>query len=450
MYSLTQGIEIIGRAKDSGYKKPIYLIRTQDKKFIQLTSLLFYIVVALKENKDLIEAASSVSNFVNKYVDVQTIEILIKEKLAPLGIIIDSNSQNKIQVKTAPDLLLGLKFRFTLLSENTTNVIADIFRLLYFPPVVLIILLSFLVLNIWFFSMHSINAVFHQILNQPFFFLLVLTLLIVSSLFHEIGHAAACKYGGGKAGRIGTGLYLIWPAFFTDVTDVYRLNRAAKLRTDLGGIYFNAIFALFVAGGYFFTHFEPLLLLVLIQDTEILHQLLPFVRLDGYFIVSDIIGIPDLFTRIMPLLKSFLPGQQKNTTKDLKPWARWIVGLWILLTIPLLAYFLIVMIIHLPQIFLTTKASFLTQMQAVSASFIQGHYLLTIIQMLQLIILLLPALGILLILFRLSRTVGITLINWKPVKQLFFPNPHKTHNNFSTSHPIIIFQANDKSSFTKG
>ena len=39
---------------------------------------------------------------------------------------------------------------------------------------------------------------------------------------------------------MGTGLYLVWPAFYTDVTDSYRLGRAGRLRTDLGGLYFNA------------------------------------------------------------------------------------------------------------------------------------------------------------------------------------------------------------------
>ena len=43
---------------------------------------------------------------------------------------------------------------------------------------------------------------------------------------------------------MGAGLYIVWPAFYTDVTDAYRLGRGGRLRTDLGGIYFNAIFAL--------------------------------------------------------------------------------------------------------------------------------------------------------------------------------------------------------------
>ena len=47
---------------------------------------------------------------------------------------------------------------------------------------------------------------------------------------------------------MGAGLYLVWPAFYTDVTDSYRLGRGGRLQTDLGGLYFNAIVAVAITG----------------------------------------------------------------------------------------------------------------------------------------------------------------------------------------------------------
>ena len=61
--------------------------------------------------------------------------------------------------------------------------------------------------------------------------------------FHEFGHAAAAAAVAPRRARWATGLYLMWPAFYTDVTDSYRLGRGGRLRTDLGGLYFNAIVA---------------------------------------------------------------------------------------------------------------------------------------------------------------------------------------------------------------
>ena len=82
--------------------------------------------------------------------------------------------------------------------------------------------------------------------------MLVLTFVLTaaSAGFHEFGHAAACRYGGAKPGVIGGGIYLVWPVFFTDVTDSYRLDRRGRLRTDLGGLYFNMLFSLATVGAW--------------------------------------------------------------------------------------------------------------------------------------------------------------------------------------------------------
>ena len=42
-------------------------------------------------------------------------------------------------------------------------------------------------------------------------------------------------------GNIGFALYFIYPAFYTDVTKVWRLPRLKRAVVDLGGIYFQAI-----------------------------------------------------------------------------------------------------------------------------------------------------------------------------------------------------------------
>ena len=47
--------------------------------------------------------------------------------------------------------------------------------------------------------------------------------MISSSFFHELGHAAACKYFGIRHGGIGFGLYLNFPVLYTDVTEVWKL-----------------------------------------------------------------------------------------------------------------------------------------------------------------------------------------------------------------------------------
>ena len=184
--------------------------------------------------------------------------------------------------------------------------------------------------------------------------LLTFALTILSASFHEFGHAAACRYSGGRPGAMGCGLYLVWPAFYTDVTDAYRLDRRGRLRTDLGGLYFNAIFALATFGAWALTGVEALLLLIPVQVLQMVHQLLPFIRMDGYHILSDLVGVPDLFARIKPTLLGFVPGRRhQEKAAVLKPWVRVVVLLWVLTVVPLLLFSLLTVVISAPRMVAT-------------------------------------------------------------------------------------------------
>ena len=110
----------------------------------------------------------------------------------------------------------------------------------------------------WLFGRGRLGSASRYVLLHPLLVLLVLGLSVASMLFHECGHAAACRYGGARPGVIGMGIYVIWPAFFTNVTNAYRLGRAGRIRTDLGGVYFNAIFVLPLTAAYLATGYAPL------------------------------------------------------------------------------------------------------------------------------------------------------------------------------------------------
>jgi putative peptide zinc metalloprotease protein len=178
------------------------------------------------------------------------------------------------------------------------------------------------------------------------------TLFIASAAFHELGHAASCRYGGARPGRIGAGIYLLWPSFFTNVTDSYRLNRAGRLRTDLGGLYFNLLSILALVGLYAATGAEVLLLAIAAIHLQMLEQLLPFARFDGYWILSDLIGVPDLFARVGPILKNALTRGRHPDPRitGMRPAARAAVTAWVLCLLPVLAATLGYLLLHLPAI----------------------------------------------------------------------------------------------------
>jgi len=366
---------------------------------IQLPQLLYMVAEEIDGSQSYEEISRRVSERFGRGLSAENVEFLVDEKLRPLGVVAQADGSSPELKKLDP--LLALKFRAALVPEGVVNAITTIFRPLYLPPVVAAVLGGLVALDVWLFFFHGIAQGLRQVLYDPAFVLLLLGLVILSAAFHECGHATACRYGGARPGVMGAGIYIVWPAFYTDVTDAYRLGKAGRLRTDLGGVYFNVIFILLTAGAYALTGFEPLLLVIPLQHIEILHQFLPFLRLDGYYIVSDLTGVPDMFARIKPTLASLLPWRETDErVAELKPWVRGAVTAYVFTVIPALLFMFGLMVINAPRIFATAWDSFFVQLHKVeqaSSVFSMG------VGGLQMAILVLPSLGIVVTFARTGR-----------------------------------------------
>jgi putative peptide zinc metalloprotease protein len=410
---LADGIDLIGEYEGSGFKEPHYLARRADGQVVQLSWLLFLVAKAVNGERDCAGIAESVNLAFERQVSADNVCWLIDNKLRPLGVLASADGSSPDV--TPLDPLLALRWRTGLVSERAVQRITTTFKPLFFPPIVVAAIAGLLALDWWLFLHHGLAEGARETLYQPLLFLMVFALVVVSAGFHEVGHATACAYGGAKPGKMGAGLYLVWPAFYTDVTDAYRLGRGGRLRTDLGGVYFNTLFCLVTAGVYFGTGFEPLLIVVFLQQLEIVHQMLPFLRLDGYYVVSDLTGVPDLFTRMKPILTSFIPGRPADKrVQELKPWVRFAVTAWVLLVIPILLVNLLLIAVNLPRLFATAFDSITTQAEHIGLS------ATGLVSLVQIIALGLPLLGVVFTFYRLGTRTARGAWRWSsgsPVRQ---------------------------------
>ena len=356
---VADGTELLGELKDSGFTQPQSLVRRADGQVIQLSRLLYMVLCLLDGTRGADTIAAELSAGLGRTLTGDQVRYLVVAKLAPLGLVA---GQGAPAPPTASPLL-ALRARVTLLPAAAACAAGTLLRPLFRPPVVAAVIVSVVALDFWIFTTHGLGLAFRQVLNDPVDLLLVAGLSVISAMFHECGHAAGCRYGGARPGRIGAGIYLVWPAFFTNVTDSYRLSRVGRLRTDLGGLYFNMIFMLVLAACYAATSAEILLLVIAVTHMEMLEQLLPFVRFDGYFILSDLVGVPDLFNRVAPVLREWLSHVRSGFTRagdpgrhgdpratGLRRSARIVITVWVLCVIPLLAGTLGYLVLHLPEV----------------------------------------------------------------------------------------------------
>jgi putative peptide zinc metalloprotease protein len=402
---LADGVQLQGEFEGSGFKEGRFLVKRGDGQIIQLDKLMYLIVEHIDGRRSLDEIGELVSEKYGRTVSGGNVATLIGNNLYRDGIV--PGPDGKVPQLKKVDPMLRLKMRMTLLPEGPVNAVAGLLKPLFWPPVIVAVLVAFVATDIWYFVSHGVGQGLRDTLYQPITMLLLYSLLILSIGWHELGHATACKYSGARPGKIGFGIYVIWPAFFTDVTEVYTLGKAGRVRTDLGGVYFNAIFTIAVAGVYFLTGFEPILVLILMQHLLILYNFMPMLRMDGYFVIADSTGVPDLFARMKPVLKSMHPKKEapKEVT-ELKQGVRRAVTVWVLLALPVLFFVFTMMVIHAPRLLATTWDSFFVQKNKISAAMSDGSLAQAAVGGIQTAMLLLPVGGMGLTAFNVSKRIG--------------------------------------------
>ncbi|WP_210481565.1 hypothetical protein [Naasia sp. SYSU D00948] len=394
------GVQLLGDMEGSGYREPPALVRRGDGQVLQLTPLLYRVLSAADGTSTLEDIARRVGAETRRRVEAGDVRTLLMSQLLPLGLIrrLDGGEP---EVKRS-DPLLRMRFRVAVTDPERTRTLTAPFARLFTPFLVVPVLLAFAVVGWWVLFERGLAAATRQAFDRPALLLLVFVITVLSAAFHEFGHAAAATRAGATPGRMGAGLYLVWPAFYTDVTDSYRLGRWGRLRTDLGGLYFNAIVAVLIAAVWLLTRDDALLLVVASQLLLMVRQLAPFVRFDGYHVLADATGVPDLFQRIGPTLRGLLPWRWRSPeSRELKPWARAVITVWVLLVVPLLVLTAVLLILAFPRIVGTALGELGEQVQLLGdaggdAGAVAGHVL-------AMIAIAIPVAGMAYLLVRMAR-----------------------------------------------
>ncbi len=398
------GLALIGEAEGSGYRTPPALVRRADGQTLQLTPLLYAVVEAIDGRRTPEEIAEAVRVRTGKPVSADNVETLVEEQLRPLGVLTKPDGTQPELKRSNP--LLGLRAKVAVTSPRSTRMITAPFTVLFSPLFWVPVLLVFLGVTWWLLMEQGLASAVKDAFDRPLLLLTVFAVTILSAGFHEFGHAAAARRGGAQPGVMGAGLYLVWPAFYTDVTDSYRLGRIGRLRTDLGGLYFNAIVAVGMVGLWYVVRWDAVLLVVVTQILQMLRQLLPLVRFDGYHVLADLTGVPDLFSRIGPVLTSFRPRRRSDPrVTALKPWVRVVITTWVLVTVPALLFALLAMVATFPRVAATAWESLRLHAAYLREAVGDMHLTETGAALLSMLAIALPVLAMAMIFWRVSKQV---------------------------------------------
>ncbi|PHS12276.1 MAG: hypothetical protein COA78_08465 [Blastopirellula sp.] len=159
----------------------------------------------------------------------------------------------------------------------------------------------------------------------------MMLVLGVIKIFHELGHAYACKRFGGECHEIGVMLLAFMPCMYCNVSDAWMLpERRKRIFISAAGIYIELILASVCSLLWYFS--QPGLLNSLCMNVmfvcsvgTILINANPLMRYDGYYIFADWVNVPNLSQQakealMQPIKNWFLNKTPRQLPLDANVW----------------------------------------------------------------------------------------------------------------------------------
>jgi putative peptide zinc metalloprotease protein len=137
--------------------------------------------------------------------------------------------------------------------------------------------------------------------------------LALHVIVHEAAHAATCKHFGRQVHRAGIGWYFFAPVAFVDTSDIWAAARLPRVLVSAAGPYSNLVLSGMAALAALLPApdgwQDALWSFSFIGYVLALVNMNPLLELDGYYIVMDLLEIPNLRARALAYLGSVLRGR---------------------------------------------------------------------------------------------------------------------------------------------
>jgi multidrug resistance efflux pump len=147
-----------------------------------------------------------------------------------------------------------------------------------------------------------------SIINAYSIPLIVIVVFAITTI-HEFAHGVALKHFGGKVNEMGLMILYLIPAFYCNVTDAWMLGKRQRIWVSLAGSYIQIfLFALAIIAWRLLAPEMLLSRVCLVTVAFTLIQTLfnfnPLIRMDGYYVFSDLMELPNLRSKALTYIKN--------------------------------------------------------------------------------------------------------------------------------------------------
>jgi multidrug efflux pump subunit AcrA (membrane-fusion protein) len=143
---------------------------------------------------------------------------------------------------------------------------------------------------------------------------LIWLVIVGVGILHEFAHALTCRHFGGRVKELGFMLIYFQPAFYCDVSDSWMFpSRRERMWVTFAGGYFQlvlwgvaaVVWRIFAEG----TAINWIAMTVLVfSGLQTLVNFNPLIKLDGYYMLSDYLDIPNLRSKALQAVRSRISG----------------------------------------------------------------------------------------------------------------------------------------------
>lgn len=133
-----------------------------------------------------------------------------------------------------------------------------------------------------------------------------------AKVLHEFGHGLTCKHFGGESHEMGVMLLVFMPCLYCNVSDSWMFPKSRqRIAVAAAGMYVELLLAALATWLWWCTapglvHYLCLNLMFTCSVSTLLFNANPLLRYDGYYILSDISGIPNLYRKSRTILVGLL------------------------------------------------------------------------------------------------------------------------------------------------
>jgi len=137
----------------------------------------------------------------------------------------------------------------------------------------------------------------------------IVVAIFVLAVFHEFGHAVALKHYGGQVTEMGFLLLYFQPCVYSNMSDAYLLpKKRQKVNVMLAGLFVQMIVTAIAVFVWRITALDTVVnhlafLVAAVSLAIVLFNLNPLIKLDGYYLLADVLDLPNLRARAFSYLK---------------------------------------------------------------------------------------------------------------------------------------------------